>query len=246
MRLDKGEQITKTPIQSPSLDRLVASHIEQFSDESKTTDTVPENHSSPRDDYFAIVARATSDAVRDWDVKSGALSWPQGLESLLGYSDASTECNTIGFWQKNIHPSDRARVGTAIRDALASSSDQWSGEYRFRRADRTYLNILERALILRDGNEATRLVGSLMNVTAHKQLQDQLCRSQKMEAFGQLAGGVAHDFNNFLTTILGYSDLLLEERPIKGVLAEHVSEIRAAAARASALTQQLLAFSRKQ
>jgi CheY-like chemotaxis protein len=67
-----------------------------------------------------------------------------------------------------------------------------------------------------------------------------------MEAFGQLAGGVAHDFNNFLTTILGYSDLLLEERHIKGNLAEHVTEIRAAAGRASALTQQLLAFSRKQ
>jgi len=67
-----------------------------------------------------------------------------------------------------------------------------------------------------------------------------------MEAFGQLAGGVAHDFNNFLTTILGYSDLLLEERHIKGALAEHVTEIRAAAGRASVLTQQLLAFSRRQ
>jgi CheY-like chemotaxis protein len=67
-----------------------------------------------------------------------------------------------------------------------------------------------------------------------------------MEAFGQLAGGVAHDFNNFLTTILGYGDLLLHERQIKGTLAEHVIEIRAAAMRASALTQQLLAFSRRQ
>jgi len=66
-----------------------------------------------------------------------------------------------------------------------------------------------------------------------------------MEAFGQLAGGVAHDFNNFLTTILGYSDLLLNELEMKGEVAEHIREIRAAAARASALTGQLLAFSRK-
>src|SRR5437868_5234193 len=93
---------------------------------------------------------------------------------------------------------------------------------------------------------AERLVGSLMDVTARKQLQDQLCRSQKMEAFGQLAGGLAHDFNNFLTTILGYCDLLLHERQIRGVLADHVTEVRAAAGRASTLTQQLLAFSRKQ
>jgi CheY-like chemotaxis protein len=67
-----------------------------------------------------------------------------------------------------------------------------------------------------------------------------------MEAFGQLAAGVAHDFNNFLTTILGYGDLLLHERQIKGALADHVVEIRAAAGRASTLTQQLLAFSRRQ
>ena len=90
-----------------------------------------------------------------------------------------------------------------------------------------------------------QFIGSLMNITARKQLQDQLVRSQKMEAFGQLAGGVAHDFNNFLTTILGYSDLLLDELDMKGEIAEHIREIRGAAARASALTGQLLAFSRK-
>ena len=66
-----------------------------------------------------------------------------------------------------------------------------------------------------------------------------------MEAFGQLAGGVAHDFNNFLTTILGYSDLLLDELGMKGAIADHISEIRNAAGRASVLTAQLLAFSRK-
>src|SRR5436190_34345 len=245
MRLDEGKQITKTPLPSPVLDRFVATHLDQISDE-KSTNSLPETHSSPRDDYFAIIARATNDAVRDWDVKSGALCWPQGLDSLLGYDKSSTECS-IAFWQKNIHPGDRARIGLSIRDALASSSDCWSGEYRFRRTDGTYINVLERALILRAANGAAeRLIGSLMDVTARKQLQDQLCRSQKMEAFGQLAGGVAHDFNNFLTTILGYGDLLLHERQIKGTLADHVTEIRAAAGRASALTQQLLAFSRRQ
>jgi PAS domain S-box-containing protein len=246
MRLDEGKQITKTPLPSPSLDRFVATHLEQLSDENKTALTSSENDSPPCDDYFAFVARATNDAVRDWDVKSGALCWPQGLDSLLGYGGSSTECN-IGFWQKNVHPGDRARVAPSIHYALAGTSDHWSGEYRFRRADGTYINVLERALILRAGDGTPkRLIGSLMDVTARKQLQDQLCRSQKMEAFGQLAGGVAHDFNNFLTTILGYGDLLLQERQIKGTLAEHVTEIRAAAGRASALTQQLLAFSRRQ
>jgi PAS domain S-box-containing protein len=247
MRLDDEKQITKTPLQSPLLDRFVAPHLEQISDEGKTTHTPLPSHSPARDDYFAIVARATNDAVRDWNVKSDRLSWPQGLESLAGYDASSVECDEIGFWQSNLHPGDRARVALSIRGALASSSDHWSGEYRFRRVDGTYINVLERALILRAADGAAeRLIGSLMDVTARKQLQDQLCRSQKMEAFGQLAGGVAHDFNNFLTTILGYGDLLLHERQIKGTLADHVAEIRAAAGRASALTQQLLAFSRRQ
>src|SRR5438309_1212131 len=137
MRLDEGEQITKTPPRSHSRERFVATHLEQISDESKTALTLSESHSPSRDDYFAIVARATNDAIRDWDVKSDRLSWPQGLESLAGYDASFGQCNDIGFWQKNLHAADRARVASSIRDALASSSDHWSGEYRFRRADGT-------------------------------------------------------------------------------------------------------------
>jgi PAS domain S-box-containing protein len=196
-------------------------------------------------EHLARAAQATNDAVRVWTLATGALSWPQGLEALLGYT-ASPATNEIGFWQKQLHPQDRARAASSIRDALATEGDHWTGEYRFRHSDGSYLDLLERAYIVRDRmGRPTQLVGSLMNVTARKQLQDQLVRSQKMEAFGQLAGGVAHDFNNFLTTILGYSDLLLDELEMKGEIAEHIREIRGAAGRASALTGQLLAFSRK-
>ena len=207
---------------------------------------LPQNPSQENHDHFEIVARATNDAVRDWNVITGALSWPQGLETLLGYKSASGD-GEIAFWQKNLHPEDRIRIATSIRDAIAAKDDHWSGEYRFRRLDGNYVHLLERAFILRGNDgQAIRFVGSLMDITARKQLQDQLCRSQKMEAFGQLAGGVAHDFNNFLTTILGYSDLLLHELRLKGAIANHVAEIRSAAGRASALTQHLLAFSRRQ
>jgi signal transduction histidine kinase len=243
MRLENKDHTTKTPIQSPSMEQFIVGRFQELSHENKTP--VVQTDSPASNDYSAFVARATNDAVRDWNVETGQLSWPQGLGSLLGYDTKSAEA-TIGFWQKNVHPSDRARINASISEALAGS-DNWSGEYRFRRADGTDVNILERALIVRGENGcATRLIGSMMDITARKQLQDQLCRSQRMEAFGQLAAGVAHDFNNFLTTILGYGDLLLHERQIKGTLAEHVTEIRAAAGRASALTQQLLAFSRRQ
>ncbi|HVF70525.1 MAG TPA: ATP-binding protein [Chthoniobacterales bacterium] len=195
--------------------------------------------------HLALAAKATNDAVRVWTVTSGEVTWPQGLESLLGFA-SSPETNCIGFWQKQVHPQDRARAAAAIRDALAADNDHWTGEYRFRHADGAYLDLLERAHIVRDrSGKAVQFVGSLMDITARKQLQDQLVRSQKMDAFGQLAGGLAHDFNNFLTTILGYSDLLLDELGMKGAIAGHISEIRSAAGRASDLTAQLLAFSRK-
>ncbi len=201
--------------------------------------------SSPQDaQHLALVARATNDAVRDWDVSEGHLVWPQGLDSLLGYKHGVA--HGIAFWQKHVHADDRNRTAASIRAALAED-DSWSGEYRFRHADGHYLHLLERALIVRDEEgKAVRFVGSLMDITARKQLHDQVVRSQKMEAFGQLASGVAHDFNNFLTTILGYSDLLLEDLDRASSTAKHIGEIRSAAKRASALTGQLLAFSRRQ
>jgi PAS domain S-box-containing protein len=197
-------------------------------------------------DYFEVVAQATNDAIRDWDVRSGALIWPRGLKSLLGY-EGCADCAEIGFWFRQIHPDDLTRIQHSLERAFASAVERWSGEYRFRRADGRYLHILERAVILRDTNGvAVRMAGPMMDVSTHKQLQAEAFRFQRMDAFAQLAGGVAHDFNNFLTTILGYSDLLLCERSVKARLAGQIKEIRASANRASALTNQLLAFSRRQ
>src|SRR2546423_3323384 len=197
-------------------------------------------------DYHQLVARATNDAVRDWDLASGNLTWPQGLDTLLGYSPGKSD-QTIAFWQRQIHGADRSRTAASIRDAIKSKAEYWSGEYRFRHAQGHYLQLLERALIVRDINgRPVRFIGALMDVTARKQLHDQLSHSQKMEAFGQLAGGIAHDFNNFLTAILGYSDLLVAEIEGRGTGAKYLSEIRSAAGRAASLTKQLLTFSRRE
>ncbi|HLA81033.1 MAG TPA: ATP-binding protein, partial [Thermoleophilia bacterium] len=81
---------------------------------------------------------------------------------------------------------------------------------------------------------------------ALKERDEQLRQAQKMEAIGQLAGGIAHDFNNVLTTIIGYSDLILADPRHDDLLREDVGEIKVAAERASTLTRQILAFSRRQ
>jgi len=90
------------------------------------------------------------------------------------------------------------------------------------------------------------VITMLADTTEIKRLEEQLRRSQKMEAIGQLAGGVAHDFNNLLTVINGYGALLAKEIGGHEKLREHVDQICKAGLRAAALTQQLLAFSRRQ
>ena len=86
----------------------------------------------------------------------------------------------------------------------------------------------------------------VIDITDRQRLEAQLLQSQKMESVGRLAGGVAHDFNNILSIILGQSDLMLDELPPDSPLREDMMEILTAAERAKALTSQLLAFSRKQ
>jgi PAS domain S-box-containing protein len=90
------------------------------------------------------------------------------------------------------------------------------------------------------------LAGMAIDTTERKQLEGQLRQAQKMEAIGQLAGGVAHDFNNLLTVISGYSELLQHHLSADETLRKHAEQIKIAGDRASALTRQLLAFSRQQ
>ena len=97
----------------------------------------------------------------------------------------------------------------------------------------------------REGQLAS-ILGIGRDVTERLSLEQQLRQAQKMEAVGRLAGGVAHDFNNILTAITGYADLLLEDLGTTDRRRDDIAEIRKAAERAAGLTRQLLAFSRQQ
>lgn len=95
-------------------------------------------------------------------------------------------------------------------------------------------------------NDWSRVIVSFFDITDRKLLEEQVLQSQKLESLGRLAGGIAHDFNNLLTVINGYSDLLLQGLDPGTALREGLAEIHHAGTRGAELTQQLLAFSRKQ
>ena len=116
------------------------------------------------------------------------------------------------------------------------------------------ITLLTSKIPLRNSNgEISGVLGTYYDITDRKRaeaekekLQAQLQQAMKMEAVGRLAGGVAHDFNNLLTVITGYSELLLQKIGKESPMHREVEEIKRAGERAASLTQQLLAFSRKQ
>jgi nitrogen-specific signal transduction histidine kinase/CheY-like chemotaxis protein len=97
-----------------------------------------------------------------------------------------------------------------------------------------------------DQGRTVRMIGAMQDETERRALQAQLVQSQKMEAVGRLAGGVAHDFNNLMTAIMGFADLIARRMAADDPRRRYLDEITAAAERAAAVTRQLLAFGRRQ
>jgi len=145
-----------------------------------------------------------------------------------------------------VHPDDREKLEAAMV-RVHSTGRPFEVEHRVLRPDGTVRHVREHAECIFDGTgKIVRMIGTVQDVTEYKELEEQFLQAQKLESLGRLAGGVAHDFNNLLTVIDGYSDLLLQSVGEGDPLRDSILEIRKAGESASALTRQLLVFSRKQ
>jgi len=134
----------------------------------------------------------------------------------------------------------------AFLDRLRREGSLLNHEYQAPRRDGSPVWLIGNFSLLDGGGGEEILLGTIFDMTERRRLEEQLLQAQKMEAVGRLAGGIAHDFNNLLTAVSGYTELLLGRLPEGDAGREHALEIRHAGQRAAALTQQLLAFSRRQ
>jgi PAS domain S-box-containing protein len=163
---------------------------------------------------------------------------------MLGYSEEELLGTT---WEKQTSPEDLPDCLARFERLLSGEEDGYTLEKRFVRKDGGRVHtILSVRTVRRSDRSIDYVVASIQDITELKLLGEQLRQSQKMEAIGQLAGGVAHDLNNILMVIYGYCSALQMKMGADSILRPDIDHIYAAAERAANLTRSLLAFSRKQ
>jgi len=196
-----------------------------------------------REEYFRHLTQNALDLITILNGDGTIQYESPSMQQVLGWVEPEyLGRNAFEF----VHPEDIPEVLEAFTKALKTAGSTPPLTFRFKHKNGTW-RMLEGI-----GNNLLRdpvvkgIVFNSRDITERRRLEAQFIQSQKVQAIGQLAGGVAHDFNNILTAIIGYSELVMRQLPEGGTLKDNVRQIKISADRAAALTRQLLAFSRKQ
>lgn len=206
-------------------------------------DITERKHAERVTSELASVVEFSNDAIVGKTLEGNIISWNAGAERIYGY----TADEAIGRHVYMLIPPDRLNeLGHTLATVNRGESLVNFETVQIRKDGKRIWVSLTESPIRNETGKITGISSIARDITENKRLEEQFLQSQKMEAVGRLAGGVAHDFNNILTAILGYSDLLLAQMSSTHPMHKSVSEIRRAGEFAASLTQQLLAFSRRQ
>jgi PAS domain S-box-containing protein len=188
---------------------------------------------------FRQIAENIGEVVWLTDFNTGRVIYVSPVYEKIWNRPRETLYKNQYAWIDAVHPDDRVEIGTAdqqMRDI----------HYRIVQSDGTHRWIHDRSFPVEDAEgRIYRIARIAEDVTRQRLLEDELRHAQKMEAIGQFAGTVAHDFSNALAIITGHGQLALERLPPDHPIRHHLVHVRNAAFRASSLTRQLLGFSRK-
>jgi two-component system, cell cycle sensor histidine kinase and response regulator CckA len=180
----------------------------------------------------------------EWEIATNREMFDEGLCRLFGVEPG--EITTLDNVLSRVHADDRAAVAVAYRQSAESGADL-DVEFRVVRPDGSVRWLRNHGKVLYDrGGDPVAMTGACVDVTERRQMEEQLGQVQRMDAVGRLAGGVAHEVNNMMTAILGFTDLLLDPTRPGDPRRPDLLQIRKAAGRAATVTAQLLAFSRRQ
>jgi len=196
-----------------------------------------------KEELYRLIAENTRDLICLLDRSGHFIYASPSFREVLGYEPGELVSSDSFLL---VHPDDRETTRRLFWQS-ALIKDKQPAEYRCQHKTGQWCCLESMATWIHDQRgKPQRAVIISRDITERRRLEEQLRQSQKMEVVGRLAGGVAHDFNNILTAILGYSDLLLSRFGTKSPGREELEQIQKAAERATALTRQLLVFSRKQ
>jgi two-component system cell cycle sensor histidine kinase/response regulator CckA len=178
------------------------------------------------------------------DAEGRALESNQALRDLLGYTAEELQARTYADYT---HADDLPANLELSRQIVTGERASFQLEKRYIHKDSTPIWVRVNVARVQDANgNFEYAVVVVESIDERKRLEERLLQSQKLEAMGRLASGVAHDFNNVLTAITGYSDLALARPRLPEEARTDVAEIKRTAERAATLTRQLVAFGRKQ
>jgi two-component system, cell cycle sensor histidine kinase and response regulator CckA len=252
VEVSEAERITKdgrrihislsvSPIRDPQ-DRVIgASSIKRDITERKHAgDTLRQSQ-----ERLQLALKAARMGTWRWDVAKNALSWDEGLAGLYGLSP-DEEITTYEQFAERVHQEDRALVERSVQQALQGHGGL-DYEFRIVLPNGRVRWLADQGRVVRDENHRVLyMTGVCLDVTERKHVEERLRQAQRMESVGQLAGGIAHEANNMMSVVLGCADYVLQRTDLSEPVRQDVEQIWNAAKRTASITQQLLAFSRRQ
>ncbi|MBS7440447.1 PAS domain-containing protein [Pseudomonas syringae] len=126
-----------------------------------------------------LAAKATNDAIWDWDFAANLVLWNDALEEAYGYPLATLD-NSGDWWMGQIHPDDRTRVYNSIHAVIDGNGTAWTDEYRFRRLDGAYADVLDRGHVIRDiDGQAVRMIGAMLDMSQMRKAETALRQSEE-------------------------------------------------------------------